>query len=84
MLLNLVSNLEKKFNSKSKITDERLNKIEETNYKLVKETQNLKNAQDGNKRSIKSLKQANDDLLSNMQNLEKIVSETVPDISQKL
>ena len=84
LLLNLVSNLEKKFNSKSKITDERLNKIEETNFKLVKDSQNLKNAQDGNKRSIKSLKQANDDLLSNMQNLEKIVSETVPDISQKL
>ncbi len=84
LLLNLVSNLEKKFNSKSKITDERLNKIEETNFKLVKDTQNLKNAQDGNKRSIKTLKQANDDLLSNIQNIEKIVSETVPDISQKL
>ena len=84
LLLNLVSNLEKKFNSKSKITDERLNKIEETNFKLVKDTQNLRNAQDGNKRSIKTLKQTNDDLLSNIQNLEKIVSETVPDISQKL
>ena len=53
-------------------------------FKLVKDTQNLKNAQDGNKRSIKTLKQANDDLLSNIQNIEKIVSETVPDISQKL
>ena len=71
LILNLVSNLEKKFNSKSKTTDDRLNKIEETNYKLSKDSQNLKNTQDYNKRSINNLKQTNEDIISNMRNIEK-------------
>jgi hypothetical protein len=65
------------------MTDERLNKIEETNFKLVKETQNMKNAQDGNKRTLKNLKQANDDIISNMKNLEKFVLESAHDTTQK-
>ena len=84
LLLNVVSNLEKKMNAKNKMTDERLNKIEETNFKLVKDTQNIKNAQDGNKRTLKTLKQANDDLTSNMKKLEKFVLESAPNTSQKL
>jgi hypothetical protein len=83
LLLNVVSNLEKKMNAKTKMTDERLNKIEETNFKLVKETQNMKNAQDGNKRTLKNLKQANDDIISNMKNLEKFVLESAHDTTQK-
>ena len=83
LLLNIVSNLEKKINAKTKMTDERLNKIEETNYKLVKDTQNMKNAQDGNKRTLKNLKQANDDLISNMKNLEKFVLESAQNPTQK-
>ena len=47
LVLNLISNLEKKFNAKSKATDDRLNKLEESNFKLSKDTQNLKNIQDG-------------------------------------
>ena len=83
LILNLVSNLEKKFNSKSKTTDDRLNKIEETNYKLSKDSQNLKNTQDYNKRSINNLKQTNEDIISNMRNLEKIIMESLPEISKK-
>ena len=83
LLLNIVSNLEKKFNNKSKLTDERLNKIEETNYKLSKTTQNIKNAQDSNKRTINNLKQVNEDIISNMNNLENIIKESVPDMAKK-
>ena len=36
LMLNLISNLEKKFNAKSQTTDGRLNKLEETNFKLLK------------------------------------------------
>ena len=53
LMLNLISNLEKKFNSKSKFTDDRLSKLEEANYKLLKDVQNLKNTLEGNKRNIK-------------------------------
>ena len=83
LMLNLISNLEKKFNSKSKFTDERLSKLEEANYKLSKDVQNLKNTLEGNKRNIKSLKLTNEDIISNMQNLENIIFETIPDMSKK-
>ena len=83
LILNLVSNLEKKFNSKSKITDDRLNKLEETNYRLSKTTQNIKNAQDSNKRTINNLKQVNEDIISNMRNLELMFRESVPDMAKK-
>jgi len=83
LMLNLISNLEKKFNSKSKFTDDRLSKLEEANYKLLKDVQNLKNTLEGNKRNIKSLKLTNEDIISNMQNLENIILETIPDMSKK-
>ena len=83
LMLNLISNLEKKFNAKSQTTDGRLNKLEETNFKLVKDTQNLKNAKDGNQRSINNLKKANEDLISSMKNLEFKLLETIPDMAKK-
>ena len=83
LILNLISNLEKKFNNKSKITDERLNKIEETNYKLSRTTQNVKNAQDSNKRTMNNLKQVNEDIISNMRNIENMLKESVPDMAKK-
>ena len=84
LLLNLISNLEKKFNAKSKATDDRLYKIEESNFKLTKDTQTLKNAQDGNQRAISNLKQGSEDLITNMKNLEFKIIEAVPDITKKL
>ena len=83
LVLNLISNLEKKFNVKSNSTDGRLNKLEETNFKLIKDTQNLKNSQDGNKRTLSILKQANEDIISNMKKIEKKLIETIPDMAKK-
>ena len=83
LFLNLISNLEKKFNVKSNSTDGRLNKLEETNFKLIKDTQNLKNSQDGNKRTLSILKQANEDIISNMKKIEKKLIETIPDMAKQ-
>ena len=83
LVLNLISNLEKKFNVKSNSTDGRLNKLEETNFKLIKDTQNLKNSQDGNKRTLSILKQANEDIISNMKKIEKKLIETIPDMAKQ-
>ena len=84
IILNLVSNLEKKFNAKSNSTDGRLNKLEEKNFKLIKDTQNLKNSQDGNKRTLNNLKQANEDIIANMKKIEKKIIETFPDMAKQL
>ena len=83
LILNLISNLEKKFNSKSKSTDDRLSKIEETNFRLSKDTQNLKNSQEGNKRTLNNLKKSNEDLINDVKNLEFKFMESVPDLAKK-
>ena len=83
LVLNLISNLEKKFNAKSNSTDGRLNKLEETNFKLLKDTQNLKNSQDGNKRTLSNLKQTNEDIIANMKKIEKKLIETIPDMAKQ-
>ena len=48
---NLLEKLEK-LSSKIKLTTEKMSKVDETNFKLVKETQNIKNAQAMNTRNI--------------------------------
>ena len=83
LILNLVSNLEKKFNAKSKTTDDRLNKLEETNYRLVRDTQNLKNFQDGTKRSINNLKKADEEIIENMKLIQNKIVEISPDMSKQ-
>ena len=83
LVLNLISNLEKKFNAKSNSTDGRLNKLEETNFKLLKDTQKLKNSQDGNKRTLSNLKQTNEDIFANMKTIEKKLIETIPDMAKQ-
>ena len=84
LILNIISNLEKKINSKSKSNDERLTKIEETNFSLAKEIQNLKNAQDGIKRHMKSLNQTTEDIILNLRNMENSLKQTSPDIAKNL
>ena len=42
---NLIEKLES-FNSKIKLTIDKMKKVDETNFKLSKETQDIKNAQD--------------------------------------
>ena len=84
LILNIISNLEKKINSKSKSNDERMTKIEETNFSLAKEIQNLKNAQDGIRRHMKSLNQTTEDIILNLKNMENSIKQVSPDIAKNI
>ena len=67
---NLIEKLEK-INSKLKFNSEKMTKVDETNFKLVKETQNIKNAQDMNKRNILLNKKSIEELNTKINELEK-------------
>ena len=84
LALNLISKLETKLNTRMKTIEDRLNKLEESNFKNLKEMQNIKNAQDLNKRNINNLKQSNENLITNMKNIENKINNLVPKIEQKI
>ena len=67
---NLIEKLEK-LSSKIKLTTEKMSKVDETNFKLVKETQNIKNAQAMNTRNISLNKKALEEILSKTNEIEK-------------
>ena len=84
VVLNLITKLESKINNKMKINDERLSKIEQNNFKSQKEIQNIKNAQDLNKRNINMLKQSNENMITNLRILESKIKNKGPELEQKL
>ena len=83
LALNLISKLETKFNNKIKVIENRLNKIEESNFKSLKDIQNIKNAQDLNKRNINTLKQSNENIIKNMRTLETKIIKATPVIEKE-
>ena len=84
VVINLITKLEAKINNKQKMTDDRLNKIEENNFKSQKEIQNIKNAQDLNKRNINMLKQSNENMITNLRTMESSIKNKSPEIEQKI
>ena len=84
LAINLISKLENKLNTRIKATEDRLNKLEESNFKMVKDIQNIKNAQDLSKRNINTLKQSNENLITNIKNMEMRITKVVPKIEQKI
>ena len=68
--INLLEKLEK-LTSNIKLTNEKMSKVDETNFKLVKETQNIKNAQAMNTRNISLNKKALEEILSKTNEIEK-------------
>ena len=84
VVINLITKLEEKINNKQKMTDDRLNKIEENNFKSQKEIQNIKNAQDLNKRNINMLKQSNENMITNLRAMESRIKNKSPEIEQKI
>ena len=84
VVINLITKLEAKINNKQKMTDDRLNKIEENNFKSQKEIQNIKNAQDLNKRNINMLKQSNENMITNLRTMESRMKNKSPEIEQKI
>ena len=83
VVLNLITKLESKINNKMKMNDERLSKIEQNNFKSQKEIQNIKNAQDLNKRNINMLKQSNENMITNMKMLESKIKNKGAEIEQR-
>ena len=71
LAIKLITQMENNINGKLKITEGRLNKLEESNFKTTKEIQNIKNAQDLNKRNISLLKQNNENMIINIKDLNK-------------
>ena len=84
VVINLITKLEAKINNKQKMTDDRLNKIEENNFKSQKEIQNIKNAQDLNKRNINMLKQSNENMITNLRTMESRIKNKSPEVEQKI
>ena len=85
LALNLLAKLETKFNNQIKEVEKRINKIEESNIKSLKDIQNIKNAQDLNKRNINMLKQSNENIITNMRTMEtKIRKGAQPIIETKV
>ena len=84
VVINLITKLEERINNKQKMTDDRLNKIEENNFKSQKEIQNIKNAQDLNKRNINMLKQSNENMITNLRTMESRIKNKSPEIEQKI
>ena len=62
IILTLLDNLDKKYDTKMKVTDEKLTKIEESNFKMEKDIQNITNTQDINKRNIDSNKRTEEEM----------------------
>ena len=83
VVINLITKLESRMNNKMKMNDERLSKMEQNNYKSQKEIQNIKNAQDLNKRNINMLKHSNENMITNMKMLESKIINKGAEIEQR-
>ena len=84
LTIKLITQMENNINGKLKITEGRLNKLEESNFKTTKEIQNIKNAQDLNKRNISLLKQNHENMIINIKNIENKINKIGPEIEQKI
>ena len=84
LAIKLITQMENNINGKLKITEGRLNKLEESNFKTTKEIQNIKNAQDLNKRNISLLKQNHENMIINIKNIENKINKIGPEIEQKI
>ena len=82
--LNLISNLEKKFNAKNKLLEEKIAKIDSSCFKIEKEGQNIKNSQNLNKRQIDQLKKQVEEINSREDNITRTIEQNNEDINDKV
>ena len=80
----LISNIDKKTNAKNKLIDEKIAKVDENCFKMVKDVQNIKNSQDLNKRQIDTIKKQIEDFNSKLEDLNKVVELNNEEINDKL
>ena len=83
IILTLLDNLDKKYDTKIKVTDEKLIKLEESNFKMEKEIQNINNNQDINKRNIDRNKRTEEEMYIKLKELEKKVNSDMFEINHQ-
>jgi hypothetical protein len=83
IILTLLDNLDKKYDTKMKVTDEKLIKLEESNFKMEKDIQNINNNQDVNRRNIDSNKRTEEEMYIKLKELEKKVNSDMFEINHQ-
>ena len=81
--IELIKSLEKKFEAKMKLNDEKLLKLDESNFKLTRQVQNVKNLQDLIKRNIDNIKISIEDLNNRNENLDKKLDMNYDELIEK-
>ena len=82
-VLRLIENIDKKINSKLKLTDEKMLKVDESNFKILKEVQNIRNSQDLNNRNIESNKKIIEEMFIKIKDLENQLNTDLNDINTR-
>ena len=83
IILTLLDNLDKKYDTKIKVTDEKLMKLEESNFKMEKEIQTINNNQDVNKRNIDKNKKTEEEMYIKLKELEKKINSDMFEINHQ-
>ena len=82
--VDVIKTLEKKFDSKIKLNDEKIIKLEESNFKLVRQVQNVRNSHDLIKRNIDNIKASIEEMDNKNESLNKKIDMNYDDFIEKL
>ena len=82
--IEIIKSLEKKFDSKMKLNDEKILKLDENNFKLTRQLQNVKNSHDLIKRNIDTIKINIEDLNNKNENLDKKLDLNYDELVEKI
>ena len=82
--VDVIKALEKKFDSKMKLNDEKIIKLEESNFKVVRQVQNVKNSHDLIKRNIDNIKANIEEMDNKNENLNKKIDMNYDDLIEKI
>jgi hypothetical protein len=81
--LRLIENIDKKVNAKLKLTDEKMLKVDESNFKMLKEVQNIRNSQDLNNRNIESNKKTIEEMFIKIKDIENQLNTDLLEINTR-
>ena len=84
LAIEIIKRLEKKFDSKMKLNDEKMLKLDENNFKLTRQVQNVKNSQDLIKRNIDNIKVSIEEINNKNENLDKKIDMNYDEIIERL
>ena len=78
-----IHQIENKINERLKLAGEKMVKVDESNFKMVKEVQNIRNSQDLNNRNIESNKNIVNEIYMKLRDIEKQLNINLNEISNK-